>query len=114
MEVITGSARGTVSFWDLRTMRAYKSFEVHKDLATLTVHNCAPIFASGSPEKFIKISTFSGNQLGSIIKYHDGFLGQRIGPVTSLNFHPYKMLLAASSSENVVSIYGTSDGVSRK
>ena len=29
-----GSHRGTVSFWDLRTMRAYKSFEVHKVLHT--------------------------------------------------------------------------------
>jgi hypothetical protein len=31
---------------------------------------------------------FNGEEL-SLIRYHDGFLGQRIGPVSCLAFHPY-------------------------
>ena len=91
-------------------MRTFKSLEVQKsELTALEVHNCAPIMASGSHSQFIKLMTLGGEQLGNIIKYHDGFLGQRIGPVSSLAFHPYKMLLAASCTDSMVSIYGTGE-----
>jgi len=106
-EVITGSVRGSVKFWDLRTMRSFKTLEVHKSpLTALAVHPCAPIMATGSHAQFIKILTLGGEQLGSIIKYHDGFLGQRIGPVSCLAFHPTKILLAAGATDSIVSIYG--------
>jgi regulator-associated protein of mTOR len=108
-EVVIGSVRGTVKFWDLRTMRTYKTLEVQKSpLTSLTVHNCAPIMAAGSHAQFIKILTLSGEQLGNVIKYYDGFLGQRIGPVSSLAFHPHKLLLGASSTDGIVSIYHAS------
>ena len=29
----------------------------------------------------------------SSIRYHDGFMGQRIGPTKCLAFHPYKVSL---------------------
>jgi hypothetical protein len=105
-EVVIGSVRGTVKFWDLRTMRTYKTLEVQKSpLTSLTVHNCAPILAAGSHAQFIKVLTLSGEQLGNVIKYYDGFLGQRIGPVSCLAFHPHKLLLGASSTDGIVSIY---------
>jgi len=110
LEVITGSSRGTINFWDIRTMRAYKVLEAQKvSLTAMAVHNCAPIIATGSSDRFIQISTLSGNLLGDVIKYREGFMGQRIGPITSLSFHPYKTLLAAGTSDNVVSIYCTVD-----
>ena len=106
-EVITGSVRGSVKFWDLRTMRSFKTLEVHKSpLTALAVHPCAPIMATGSHAQFIKMLTLGGEQLGGIIKYHDGFLGQRIGPVSCLAFHPTKVLLAAGATDSIVSIYG--------
>jgi regulatory associated protein of mTOR len=108
-EVITGSVRGSVKFWDLRTMRSFKTLEVHKSpLTAFTVHSCAPIMATGSHAQFIKILSLGGEQLGGILKYHDGFLGQRIGPVSCLAFHPTKVLLAAGATDSIVSIYGTS------
>jgi WD40 repeat protein len=107
-EVITGSVRGSVKFWDLRTMRSFKTLEVHKSpLTALAVHPSAPIMATGSHAQFIKILTLGGEQLGGILKYHDGFLGQRIGPVSCLAFHPTKVLLAAGATDSIVSIYGT-------
>jgi regulatory associated protein of mTOR len=58
---------GGVKFWDIRTMRSYKTIEVHKSpLTALTVHNCAPIIATGSKAQFIKILTLAGDQLGMI------------------------------------------------
>eukprot|EP01038_Epipyxis_sp_PR26KG_P006077 gene6077-8370_t len=112
-EVITSSVRGAVKFWDLRMMRSFKTLEVQKSaLTAFSIHNCAPIMATGSHAQFIKILTLSGEQLGNIIKYHDGFLGQRIGPVSSVAFHPYKMLLAAGATDSIVSIYAAgNDGL---
>lgn len=109
-EVITASVRGSVKFWDLRSMRTFKTFEVFKSpLTALSVHNSAPIMATGSHAQFIKILTLNGDQLGNIIKYHDGFLGQRIGAVSCLAFHPWKMLLAAGATDSIVSIYSCQD-----
>ncbi len=109
-EVVTASVRGTVKFWDLRTLRTYKTLEVQKSpLTALAVHNCAPIMATGSHAQFIKVLTLGGEQLGNIIKYHDGFLGQRIGPVSCLAFHPHRMMLAASFTDSIVSIYSTAE-----
>ena len=71
--------------------------------------------ATGSHAQFIKILTLGGDQLGGIIKYHDGFLGQRIGPVSCLAFHPVKLMLAAGATDSIVSIYATSfDGNNSK
>ena len=58
--------------------------------------------------QFIKVFDFNGNCLNTI-RYHDGFLGQRIGPVSSLAFHPTKPLLAAGATDSIVSIYSTTD-----
>lgn len=45
---------------------------------------------SGSPNQFIGVYNTSGDNL-STIKYHEGFLGQRIGAASCLAFHPYKV-----------------------
>ena len=68
---MTGAVSGGVNFWDIRTMRSYKTIEVHKSpLTALTVHNCAPIMATGSQAQFIKILTLAGDQLGMIRSYN--------------------------------------------
>jgi len=109
-EIITGAYSGVVKFWDIRSMRSYKTIEVHKTpLTSLTVHNCAPIMATGSHAQFIKILTLGGDQLG-MIRHHEGFMGQRIGPVASLAFHPIRLVMAAACTDNLVSIYSIQDG----
>mmetsp|Transcript_15197 Transcript_15197/g.25231 ORF Transcript_15197/g.25231 Transcript_15197/m.25231 type:complete len:103 (-) Transcript_15197:50-358(-) len=86
------------------------SVQVHKTpLTSLTVHNCAPIMATGSHAQFIKILTLGGDQLG-MIRHHEGFMGQRIGPVASLAFHPIRLVMAAACTDNLVSIYSIQDG----
>jgi hypothetical protein len=44
-------------------------------------------FSSGSQTQKIKVINFTGEEL-STIRYHEGFLGRRIGPISSLAFHP--------------------------
>jgi regulator-associated protein of mTOR len=51
------------------------------------------------------VLNFAGDQV-SLIRYHDGFLGQRIGPISDLAFHQYKLRLAAGATDSIVSIYG--------
>lgn len=45
-----------------------------------------------------------GNPLNTI-KYHEGFMGPRIGAVSCLSFHPYRVCLAAGCMDASVSVY---------
>ncbi len=68
--------------------------------------------ASGSYNQFIKVFTLDGETL-NVIRYNDGFLGQRIGSVACLSFHPYKLLLAAGATDSIISTYAPSDTFSK-
>jgi len=73
-------------------------------MTTLAAHASAPVLASGSHNQFVKFMARDGDQL-NIVRYHDGFLGQRIGPVSALAFHPTKLVAAAGSTDAIVGIY---------
>ena len=77
-------------------------------ITSMTVHPCAPLLAMGSHAQFINILTFNGSQVGKIT-HHDGFLGQRIGPISSLVFHPLKVMLAAGATDSIISVYSAED-----
>ena len=62
--------------------------------------------ASGTSQQQVKVYTNDGQAL-STIRYHDGFLGQRIGPISSLAFHPHEMLMAVGSTDSLVSIFSS-------
>jgi WD40 repeat protein len=76
------------------------------DQTALAVHEFAPVVASGSHNQFIKVMDTGGNLI-SMIRYHDGFLGQRIGPVSCLAFHPHRPVLAAGATDSIVAIYSS-------
>jgi regulator-associated protein of mTOR len=40
-----------------------------------------------------------------MVRFHNSYLGQRIGPVSALNFHLYSILLAAGATDSIVSVY---------
>lgn len=104
--VVSGAISGLVKIWDLRKRGSLQSIQVHStaDMTAMAVHDHVPIFATGVQNQRVKISNFDGKEL-NVIKYHDGFLGQRIGPVASLGFHPYKLILAAGASDSIISLY---------
>ncbi|GMF12432.1 unnamed protein product [Phytophthora lilii] len=130
-ELLTGSVTGELKFWDLRYPKnSVKSLEAHRSpMTALAVHDYAPIFArcvlayyyarvnckiltfvfpyfSGSHNQFIKVFRSDGEQL-ALIRYHEGFLGERIGPVSCLAFHPHRLFLAAGATDSVVAVYSS-------
>jgi regulator-associated protein of mTOR len=106
-KIISGATSGTVKFWDPRSTVSFKTVQAHTQsvMTALAVHDQAPLFATGSQDQRIKVFNQNSDQELSLIRYHDGFLGQRIGPVSALNFHPYHILLAAGATDSLVSIY---------
>ncbi|KAI9922345.1 hypothetical protein PsorP6_002603 [Peronosclerospora sorghi] len=107
-ELLTGSVTGELKFWDMRYPKnSVKSLEaLRSPMTALAVHNYAPIFASGSHNQFIKVFRCDGEQM-ALIRYHEGFLGERIGPVSCLAFHPHRLFLAAGATDSVVAVYSS-------
>lgn len=51
-----------------------------------------------------QVMKFDGTEV-SLIRYHNGFLGQRIGPISALQFHPYRVILGAGATDSIISVY---------
>ena len=105
--LVSGGSSGDVVHADLRNLsESIVRIAAHSnsELNALAVHEYAPIIASGSHKQFIKIFNTEGDPI-SMIRHHDGFLGQRIGPVSALSFHKHKLLLAAGALDSYISIY---------
>ncbi|XP_062201738.1 regulatory-associated protein of TOR 1-like isoform X2 [Phragmites australis] len=106
-KIVSASQAGDIQFLDVRrAAEPYLTIEAHRgSLTALAVHRYAPVVASGSAKQMIKVFSLEGEQL-TIIRYQPSFMGQRIGSVNCLSFHPYKSLLAAGAGDNaLVSIY---------
>ncbi|CAG0893874.1 unnamed protein product [Darwinula stevensoni] len=102
--VISGCVPGDVRIWELRKPTSVSCKVTSPMMTAMTVHPQANIYACGSVNQFIGVYTTSGEQL-SAIKYHDGFMGQRIGPVSCLTFHRHLVRLAAGSTDAFISVY---------
>ena len=76
-------------------------------MTAMAAHTRVPVLATGSHAQYINILGHDGQTL-NIIKYHDGFLGQRIGPVSCLEFHPNAPVLATGALDSIVSIFSSS------
>ncbi|CAH2074657.1 unnamed protein product [Thlaspi arvense] len=105
-KIVSASQAGDIKFLDVRrTKETYLTINAHRgSLTAMGVHRHAPIIASGSGRQLIKVFNLEGEQLG-IIKYQTSFMAQKIGPVSSLTFHPYQVLLAAGAAGSLVSLY---------
>lgn len=73
-------------------------------MTALSVHQRIPLVATGSHEQFIKVMTLDGHNL-QVIRYHEALDRRQIGPVSCLEFHPHKPILAAGGTDSIVSIY---------
>ncbi|CAM9372062.1 unnamed protein product [Scytosiphon promiscuus] len=108
-EILTGCADGHVTTQDIRKAAddSYEPFtaKVQRTLMTaFTMHPRVPVLATGSYKQFINIITPRGELL-SRIKGHTGLFDQRLGCVTSLAFHPNQLMLAAGTTDQVLSIF---------
>ncbi|CAL9769463.1 unnamed protein product [Musa acuminata subsp. burmannicoides] len=105
-KIVSASQAGDIQFLDIRNQtEPYLTIDAHRgSLTALAIHRHAPIIASGSAKQIVKVFSLRGEQL-SIIRYYPTFMAQRIGSVSCLTFHPYRVLLAAGAADACVSIY---------
>ena len=75
-------------------------------LSALVAHSHSAIIASGSAERAVKLWDLEGNVVAAV-KHYGSFLGQRIGAVRSLAFHPNSLLLAVGSADGIATVYTT-------
>jgi len=105
-EVVSGSVAGDIKAWDLRMSSSQRTFEVQRSTMTaLAIHKTIPVVATGSHAQFIKILTLGDGETLKVIRYHEEMANHRIGPVSCLEFHPSKPILAAGATDSFVSIY---------
>jgi len=103
--LISGSISADVVQWDLRSHAPLSSLVAfdNSPLDAMAVHPAAPLLAVGSSKQVIKIFDLGGTLINTI-KHHKGFMGHRIGPISSLEFHPHKLLLSAGAKNAFISI----------
>ncbi|XP_029455061.1 regulatory-associated protein of mTOR isoform X2 [Rhinatrema bivittatum] len=102
--IISVSVNGDVRFFDPRMPESVSVLQIVKGLTALDIHPQANLFACGSMNQFIAIYNSNG-ELISNIKYYDGFMGQRIGAISCLAFHPHWPHLAVGSNDYYMSVY---------
>ncbi len=120
LRLAAASARGEIAVWDPRrgvaALHAVGNADGNRSgLSAMALHGHAPLLASGSRHQFIKLFDLSALRDGGggaarethTIRYFDGFLGARIGPVSALCFHPSKTMLAVGATDSVLSLFGT-------
>ena len=73
-------------------------------LTCFSAHRHLPLLASGSARPFVELFDV-GNYTLDQIKYHYGFLGQKIGAVQSLVFHDYRQIIAMGCNDPYLSIF---------
>jgi len=110
----TASLNGRICFSDPRIIRdkgpASQSFQIPFDrMDVFDAHPYAPLMAAKNCDRdgtFVSVYSTSYYDVKEIcsIRYHRGFLGQRIGPVQSLQFNPHGCVLAIGSGE-VISLH---------
>lgn len=102
--VISVSVNGDVRFFEPRMPDSINVLQTVKGLTALDIHPQANLFACGSMNQFIAVYNSNGDVISNI-KYYDGFMGQRIGAISCLTFHPYWPHLAVGSNDYYMSIY---------
>ncbi|KAF2146361.1 uncharacterized protein K452DRAFT_243132 [Aplosporella prunicola CBS 121167] len=98
-ELVSACRSGEVKLWDIRMDRSVKTIQASKDnLRTLSVHEHAPVFATGSERHVVKLFNLNTGKSLSSFEPYAGFLHtKRTNPISSTAFHPHRMMIAASS-----------------
>ncbi|KAL1512534.1 hypothetical protein ABEB36_002115 [Hypothenemus hampei] len=105
--VISGSSEGEVKLYDIRhndSLHTNIAISKQVGMSCMSIHRSANAYACGSFNQFINIFSLNGNSLNTI-RFYEGFIGQKIGPVSCLNFHPHKVALAFGTVDCCVNVY---------
>ncbi|RVE48900.1 hypothetical protein evm_006470 [Chilo suppressalis] len=103
--LLTAAADGSVHVYDVRALPAKcASVRAPGPLAAADVHPRANLMACGSINQCISMFDLAGTHLNTI-KFHEGFMGARIGPVSCLTFHPLRVAMGVGSKDSSVCVY---------
>ncbi|KAJ8730454.1 hypothetical protein PYW07_017492 [Mythimna separata] len=102
--MLTGCMNGEVRIYDTRKMAVVDTVRAPAPLAAIDVHPLCNLIACGSVNQSISIYDLKGAALNTI-KFHEGFMGARIGPVSCLTFHPLRCAMGVGSKDSTVSVY---------
>ena len=93
----------------LPNMESVQCESVHlgTPLSCLTTHPLLPNLVSyGTTDQSLKLCELNGTPVHlQSIKYHEGFLGQRLGGIDLVVMHEGRMVMGAITSDNFVSIW---------
>jgi regulator-associated protein of mTOR len=106
-ELISAESNGGIRLWDLRMSKAVERLQPGsrrepRSLRTLSVHEHAPVFATGGKDHTIRVYNTKLKQLSKFEPYMSylrvGLGGsQRNAPITATAFHPHRMMLACGA-----------------
>ncbi|KAM9208502.1 regulatory-associated protein of mTOR [Dugong dugon] len=102
--IMSVSVNGDVRFFDPRMPESVNVLQIVKGLTALDIHSQANLIACGSMNQFTAIYNGNGELINNI-KYYDGFMGQRVGAISCLAFHPHWPHLAVGSNDHYLSVY---------
>ncbi|CAL1542232.1 unnamed protein product, partial [Lymnaea stagnalis] len=87
-KIVSACCDGDIRFWDPRFTDSVRVYSTPTSLSSVDIHPRADIIACGSTNQCMTAYSPNGTVL-STVKYHEGFLGQRIGNASCMSFHPY-------------------------
>ncbi|KAI9787257.1 MAG: hypothetical protein M1835_002832 [Candelina submexicana] len=110
-ELISGSRNGDIKLWDIRTNPPIRDITATRDtLRSLSVHEHAPIFATGSERHSVKVFNVNGGFLSSFEPYSSFLQQNRSAPIAATAFHPHRMMLAcAALNDNHINLFACED-----
>ncbi|XP_012221005.1 regulatory-associated protein of mTOR isoform X2 [Linepithema humile] len=103
-QLFTGSSSGDIKIFDLRKNSSVNTLQIASGIAALMVHEVADIFACGTTNHCLSVHNMTGQHLNTI-KFHEGFMGTRLSPVSCLNFHPHRVTMAAGFVDSTFTVY---------
>ncbi|KAB8356410.1 hypothetical protein FH972_023993 [Carpinus fangiana] len=97
-ELLSGSTNGEVKLWDIRMGKSLKTIRATRDsLRSLSVHEHAPVFATGSERHNVKVHNMHGDFLSSFEPYASFLQQNRSSPIATTAFHPHRLMLACAA-----------------
>nr|XP_039265005.1 regulatory-associated protein of mTOR-like [Styela clava] len=102
--LVSSSESGDVKIWDVRSLESLQSINIHSGIRCQDAHLHLPLIVCGSPNQSMYFFSHDAEELAHV-KYYDGFLGQRIGFITCMRFHPRLAHLAVGTADSFLTIY---------
>lgn len=122
-QLVAGSENGQIRVWDPRMFQdpvvtcqlddtspvsTTPGFFSDMRVSAMDVHEEYELMALSTADTHtVHLLSLSGKTLNTI-RYHDGFMGQKLSDIRCLKFHPYLISLGLGSADNVVAAYGVS------